>query len=177
MKKINLDGVNEIFEQFYTEENKDFMNIMNGNSDTLSSCPFGIITCKFIEKDKLMIEELIPEIQSLLKNESFQNRIVQLEKDQAKVELKAIENKINTTNYNEKEKQNALRFYKPQIKRCIDKIENLDFEKFVLDCEELFNSISDIYQDDLEFYREYYIYCRVAKILFEEYKRNKAKKK
>jgi hypothetical protein len=124
-----------------------------------------------------MIEELIPEIQSLLKNESFQNRIVQLEKNKAKEKLKAIKNKLDTTNYNEEEKkQNDLKFYAPQIKRCIDKIKNFDFKKFVSDCEELFNSISDIYQDDLEFYRECYIYCRVAEILFEEYKRNKAKK-
>lgn len=173
---MNLDGMKKLFEQFNIEENQQVINLMNGNSDALPLCPFGIITCKFIEKDKLMIEELIPEIQSLLDNESFQNKIVQLKKNKTKEELKAIINKLNTTNYNEKEKQNALRFYAPQIKRYIDKIENLDFEKFVSVGEELFSSSPDIYQDDLEFYREYYIYSYVAEILFEDYKKDKARK-
>jgi len=173
---VNLNGIKKVFEQFNIEESQQVINMMNGNSNALPLCPFGIITCKFIEKNKIMIEELIPEIQNLLDNESFQNWIVQLEKNKAKEELKAIINKLNTTSYNEEEKQNALRFSTPQIKRYIDKIKNLDFEKFVSDCEELFSSISNIYQDDLEFYREYYIYSYVAEILFEDYKRDKAKK-
>lgn len=173
---MNSDCINKLFEQFYIEENQQFNNLMNGNFDDLPLCPFGIVSCKFIEKDKLMIEELIPEIQSLLVNKSFQNWIIQLEKNKAKEELKAIKNKLNTTNYNKEEKQNALRFYTPQIKLYKDKIKNLDFEKFVSVCEEHFNSLLDIYKNDLEFYQKYHTYTRVAEILFEDYKKDKAKK-
>ena len=173
---MNLDGIKKIFEQFNIEENQQIINLMNGNSDALPLCPFGIITCKFIDKDKLIIEELIPEIQSLLDNESFQNRIVQLEKNKAKEELRSIINKLDTTNYNEEEKQNALRFYAPEIKRYRDKIKNLDFEKFVSDCEELFNSLLDIYKNDLEFYKQIHTHLCIARILFEDYKRDKTRK-
>ena len=176
MKKINLDGIKKVFEEFDNEESQQTMNLMNGNFDALPSCPFGIIACKFLDKNKLMIEELIPEIQNLLDDESCQNWIVQLERNKAKEGLESIIDELTTTNYNEKEKQNALRFHTPQIKRYIDKIKNLDFEKFVSDCEELFSSISDIYQDDLKFYREYHTYLCIAKILFEDYKRDKARK-
>ena len=173
---MNLDGIKKLFEQFNIEENQQVTNLMNGKFDAFPLCTFDIITCKFIEKDKLVIEKLIPEIQSLLDNESFQNRIVQLEKNKAKEELKAIINKLNTTNYNEEEKQNALRFYMPQIKRYTDKIKNLDFEKFVSDCKELFNSLLNLYKNDSEFYQKYHTYLCVAKILFEDYKRDKARK-
>lgn len=51
---MNLDGIKKIFEQFNIEENQQIINLMNGNSDALPLCPFGIITCKFIDKGKLI---------------------------------------------------------------------------------------------------------------------------
>ena len=161
--KVNLDVIKKVFEKLDIEESQQVTDLMNGNLDTLPLCPFGIIDYKFIEKDKLMFEKLIPEIQSLLENESFQKWIVQLEKNKAKEELKAIINKLETTNYNDAEKQ-------------MDKVKNLSFEKFVSNCKDLFNSLLDIYKDDLEFYRENYTSVCVAKILFEDYKRDKARK-
>ena len=173
MKKINLDGIKKVFEQFIIEENQVFMNIMTENFDDLPSCDSGIIACKFIEKNKLMIKELIPKIQNLVDDKSFQSWIVQLEKNKAKEELKVIKNKLETTNYNKEEKAHAIRFYKPQIERCRDLAENLNFEKFISNCEELFNSLLYIDKNDLEFYQKYHIYSCVAKILFEDYKRDK----
>ena len=170
------DGIKKLFEQFNIEEEQQVNNLMNGNSDALPLCSFDIITCKFIDKDKLMIEELIPEIQSLLKDESFQNRIVQLEKNKAKEELKIITNKLNTRNDNEEEKQKTLIFYRLKEKQYIDKIKNLDFEKFISGCEELFNSLLDLYKNDSEFYQKHHIYLCVAQILFEDYKRDEARK-
>ncbi len=52
------------------------MNLMCGRFDDLPLCSFGIITCKFIEKDKLMFEILIPQIRNFIDDKSFQNWIV-----------------------------------------------------------------------------------------------------
>ncbi len=132
---ILSNNIKNIFEEFNNEENKQYMNLMCNRSDNL---PSDIITDKFIKKNNIIIKELIPEMQSLLDNKSFQNWIIQLEKDKTK--------------------------------------EELNFKKILLNCEEIFNAISDIYQNDLEFYRNYYKYLCIIKILFEEYKRYKASK-
>jgi len=175
---MNLNEINKIFEQFDNEENQIYMNSMSGKYNEVSSCNFGIITCKFIEKDKIILGKLIPKIKGLIEDKSFQNGIVELEKNKAKEELKAIKNKLTTTKYNEEEKKNALIWYSVIIKRCIDKIENLNFNKFLLNCNDtsgVFEGMQNI-KNDLKFYKENYKYICIADILFEEYKRDKARK-
>lgn len=166
--------LNKIFQQLDEEANQQFLNLMN--NDEVPLCPFDIITCNFIDKDKIVFEELIPEIKKLINDDSFQSRIVQLEKDKAKNELQSIKAKLKITNYTDEEKKRALCFYKPTIKRNLNISKKLDFDIFVLNCNDTFNGmvhIKDI-EDDFDFYRNNYKYVCIANILFEDFKKSKS---
>lgn len=102
MNNIDLEVFKDLLNNLIMEERECTKIILKGEFDKLPLCSFGITTCKFLEQDENIINT-IEDIKKITLNSSFKNKIITLEKQNEKLELQAINDKLYNTNYSEEE--------------------------------------------------------------------------
>lgn len=153
------------FSALQEEENTILKKTFEGDFSEIGKSP--ILTEKYLENNKVLFSEIIPEFITNLKTEEMKNLILDAQKEKIEIEL----------DYQYKELNNSsISFYGPQITRN----ENLLSKLSISSIEEEANSIFDeLISGRLQKNKEptnqtkiNYFYISCLKILYEKFKSN-----
>ncbi len=153
-----MKTLHQVFIEIKEKEKTNHLKLMEEDFENISNLDYFIEMC--ISEHEDFINIIIPEIKLNIQNKEFQNKIVFIEKNNLKNERKAFVNSNRDLNH----PMNIVK-----LDTLDKKINELTFQSLLDEYNDAFNSLSKETNIFFKCTKENYSYCKIAKILYDDF--------